>query len=314
MNKYIVTAGICLVLLSLFAVGMQGQEVQGKVLIVNSGNSVERYNAVQREFSANYPLKKVYINMDDKSIDEKKIKETIQNEAPDIIYCIGSMAYVSTYKHADNRPLIFSSLINWHRLPMNKNTYGIDNAMPAKLQMSMFRYFFPELKNIGVVYDEKYNKEWVDKAVKEGNVLGLHIEVKSITDARTLQSSLKKLLETVDALWLIPDPGVMSDKQSIDILLRQSAASKKPVFAYDAVFENDAAFVIYADAPTIGRQSAALALDIIRKNPITDKVQNPAGSYIIVNLKKAKASGLKLNTDALDSATRVIGEEGKGER
>ncbi|KJU83963.1 ABC transporter substrate binding protein [Candidatus Magnetobacterium bavaricum] len=313
MNKYIIT-GICLVFLSLLTAGVQGQEMKGKALVVNSGNSVERYSAVQREFSANYPFKKVYIDMDDKSVDEKKIKETIQNEAPDIIYCIGTPAYVSTYKYADNRPLIFSSLINWQRLPMNNNTYGIDNAMPAKLQMSMFRYFFPEIKKIGLLYDEKYNKEWVDKAIKEGNTLGINIEATSITNTRTLQSALKKLLETVDALWLIPDPGVMNDKQAITAILKQGAVSQKPVFAYDAVFENDAAFVIYADAPTIGRQSAALTVDVIRQNPITDKVQNPAGSYIVVNLKKVKAYGLKLNTDALDSATRVIGEEAKREK
>ncbi|MBF0536649.1 MAG: hypothetical protein HQL03_00175 [Nitrospirae bacterium] len=310
MNKHIST-GICLLLLSLLAASAQGQGMKGKTIVINSGNSVERYSVAQREFSANYSFEKAYIDMDDKSVDEKKIKDTIKNEAPDIIYCIGTPAYLLAYKYTDNRPLIFSSLINWQRLPMGNNTYGTDNAVPVKLQISMFRYFFPEIKKLGVLYDERYNKEWVDKAVKEASVLGIHIEAKSITDTHALQASLKKLLESVDALWLIPDPGVISDKQSLGILLKQSATSKKPVFAYDAVFENDAAFVIYADAPTIGRQSAALAKDIIQQNQITDKVQNPAGSYIIINLKKIKDYGLKLNTDALDSVTKIIGEEEK---
>ncbi len=297
--------GAYILLLCISANSALGQDTKEKVLIINSGSSVERYKDTQYEFSTNMPYQKVFVDMDN-PVDEKRVKSIIQNEAPDLIYCIGTNAYMVSYKQAGDKPIIFSSVLNWQRLPVRNNTYGIANTVPVNLQLFMFRYFFPDIKNIGILYNKKYNKEWVKKAIKEGEDIGINIVAKSIPEPQALESSLKALIESVDAIWLIPDPGVIADEQSLVTLFKQSEEAKKPVFAYDEIFKNDAAFIIYTDAPTIGRQSASLAIDIIKRNPTKDKVLEPAGSYIMINLKKVKKYKLKLNNDALDSVTKII--------
>ncbi|MEE9458535.1 MAG: hypothetical protein V3V84_02090, partial [Candidatus Bathyarchaeia archaeon] len=90
-------------------------------------------------------------------------------------------------------------------------------------------------------------------------------------------------------------------------IFKQSKAAMKPVLAYDKVFVNfGAALVISADISTMAKQAAGLTLDILADQKITERIQNPAGTHIILNMKKVKEYGINLNIDALDSVNEII--------
>ena len=64
--------------------------------------------------------------------------------------------------------------------------------------------------------------------------------------------------------------------------------------------------VISPDIPTIGRQAAGLADEVMADEEIEEKFQDPAGSAITLNMKVVEKYKLKLNEDALDSVNQLI--------
>lgn len=278
-----------------------------KVLILNSDMSIANYSLAHTGFQSKLPVPKNVVDLGNKWTDEEKIEDTIHDINPSIIYCIGTKAYLLAHKFAGNKHLVFSSIINWRRLPMGKNTYGISNELSPSMQLTMYRYFFPEIHKIGILYSKDYNKEWIDIAVKSAKDVGITIIKRAIYKQDEVESVLKELLPKVDVLWLTPDPVVISNMESVEKIFTQSNNVRKPVFSYSEVFADlGATLIISADVPTVGIQAAGIALDLLSNERSTERVQYPAGSHITLNLKQVKKYKIKLNEEALDSVNQII--------
>ena len=293
--------------LLMFFLGAPYARGDQSVLILNSDMAVERYRVAQTEFKSKLKIPQVEIDLGRKWIDESKIEDAILDEDPDIVYCIGSRAYLLACKLVKDKRLIFSSAINWQRFPMTGDTYGIANELPPGMQLLMYRYFFPGISRIGVLYSEKYNREWLNGATEDADEVGVELIGKAVNRSDQVETALRDLLPQVDAFWLISDPVVISGEKSIEAIFRQTGAMEKPVFAYNEAFADyGAVMVISADVPTIGRQVAQLTARILEKREIDERVQNPAGSHIVANLRKIEEYGIELNAEALDSVNRII--------
>lgn len=295
------------VLLSLFITESLFADSNGKVLIINSDMSVGKYAYVQTEFKAGIDVVVDHIDLGSKWINEAKIKKKILKTAPDVIYCIGSKAYLFASKLAKDKKIVFSLVINWRRFSMGKNTYGIANELSQGMELTTLRYFFPDINKIGVLYSKAYNKEWLDIAIDKAKDLGIEIVGESVKKPKDIKKSLEKLLSGVDAVMLIPDPIVVNDVKSVYTIFEQCETMKKPVFAYSKAFINfKPVLVVAPDAITMGRQAGRLVNDLLQNHKIKERIQSPAGSHVILNLKKVEEYGLNLNSNALDSVNEII--------
>jgi putative ABC transport system substrate-binding protein len=80
-----------------------------------------------------------------------------------------------------------------------------------------------------------------------------------------------------------------------------------PVFTYHDIFaEYGATLIVSVDDGTIGRQSAGLSNDVLSGVKMEEKIQYPAGSHIILNLKKVKEFDLPYNEQALGIVNQII--------
>ena len=282
-------------------------EDKKKVMILNSDMSIYKYSLAHTEFKSKMAGPAYEIDLGSKWTDETKVANTIYEMDPKVIYCIGSKAYILAHKLAKDKKLIFALVINWRRFPMDENTYGIPSELPQNMQLMMHRYLFPEINKIGVLYSKAYHKEWLNIAIESGKDVEIDVIGRPISKSGEIEQALNELLPKVDALWLIPDPIVINKIESVKKIFKQSKAAMKPVLAYDKVFVNfGAALVISADISTMAKQAAGLTLDILADQKITERIQNPAGTHIILNMKKVKEYGINLNIDALDSVNEII--------
>lgn len=284
-------------------------EEAGNILILNSNMSTEKYALAQAEFKSRMEKRSnlTEINLGEKEIDEAGVERIIRKKNPELIYCIGSKAYMMSNKLAKEKKTVFSSAINWRRLPMGRSTYGVSNELPAGMQLMTYRYFFPGLKKIGVLYNQDYNAEWLKNAEKDAEDVGIEIIAKSVKNSNRLDSALEELLPKVDALWLISDPVVLSGQEPALNILQKSDSMKKPVFAYNEIFSSyGALLVIDADIPTIVEQASVMALDLLSNKKIPERVPSPAGSHITLNMKKVEEYGIELNREAIGAVNRII--------
>ncbi|MGZ4968496.1 MAG: ABC transporter substrate-binding protein [Methylobacter sp.] len=299
-----------LILLTVFLVNA-GFAQPSKVLIVNSDNSVFRYETIATEFKKviqQSAYQWTEFSLNSRSNVEVELKQLIQQENPELIYCIGTKAYALARNVANNKKLLFSAAINWRRLDIGEGTYGVANELSSAQEISLLRYFFPTIKNIGLLYNDKFSREYVETIKKDALALGITIINQSINDEQEIGEVLNELLPKIDMFWIISDPIVLSSKASVQQIFQSAQQQKKPVYAYSDVFiEQGAVLAISADIATIGRQSANLALMIDKDKLPGGTVQNPAGSTVTLNKCALDALQLKFNQDALDSVNKIVG-------
>ncbi len=303
LNKMHFFLSICLFALFVFQSSLWAGE-PSDILVINSNANVEKYKAVQDEFIKGTPYSVTTLDLGD-GPDGEKIERLISGA--DLVCCIGAKAYRASYRHAKNKKVVFSSIINWRRLPMTDDTYGVSNELHTRMTILMYRSIFPKMKKIGILYSRAYTLQWFNDAKKEAEELGLEIIGRPISDSSHTERVLNGLLDNVDAYWLIPDPTVMPEKKALFNVLDICDKRKKPVLSYlDAFSVFGATLVVSADNPTIGRQAAGIAMDILSGKEIVDKVQFPAGSRITLNMKKVQDYGLEYNKNALRLVNRIL--------
>jgi len=278
-----------------------------KIMLINSNASVDKYRVAQDEFTKSILSPVLEIDLGAKKWKLAEIEDLLYDEYPDLVYCIGTKAYLLANRYISERNIVFSSIINWRRLPAAKKTYGVSSELNPEMQITLYRYIFPGVKRIGVLYSEKYNKHWFNTAQATSKVMGVEIIGRSLSKRRDTLPALKDLLDEIDALWLISDPVVMSDKNTLIELFKQCDVAKKPILSYHNAFaEYGAVLIVSVDNPTTGRQAAAISREVLSGDLVRKKVQLPAGSHIILNLKKANEYGLKYGEMALSVVNRFI--------
>ncbi len=277
---------------------------KSKILLINSNASVEKYKVVQDEFKKNISVPTIEVNLE--TIRGEDIENITSHDAK-LVYCIGSKAYSFAVKYFGNKEIIFSSILNYRRLILTPKTYGISNEphprMPAYISCSIF----PTVKRIGMLYSKEYTTQWFESIRDQAKELEIEIIGKVVSDPKDTEPFLKQLLGTCDAIWLIPDPLVVPEEKYLLNMLKLCDTHKKPVFSYNETFaELGAVLIVSVDDPTIGRQAADMASGLLSTQKNSEKVQFPAGSQVILNLKKAKEYGLEYNQNALGVVNTII--------
>ena len=137
----------------------------------------------------------------------------------------------------------------------------------------------------------------------------MHVELvgKAVGKRDDILVALKDLLTSVDAVWLISDPVVLSDKRALTKVFETCDSEKVPIFSYHKSYAAyGATMTVSPDNPTVGRQAARISQEVLSGVAIETKVQLPAGSHIILNMNRVKKYGLDYNKNALSGVNEVI--------
>ncbi len=301
-----------LILLTVFWVST-GFAQSSKILIVNSDNTVYRYQTIATEFKKviqQNAYQFIELNLNSHADAEAELKQLIQQENPELIYSIGTKAYLLARDYTHNRKLLFSAAINWQRLGIGQGTYGVSNELGAAQEISLLRYFLPTIKTIGLLYNDNFSREYVESIKKDALAVGINVITKAINEDKEVGDALNGLLPKIELFWIISDPVVLSNKEAVRKIFQSAQQQKKPVYAYSDVYiEQGALLAVSADIDTIGRQSASFVLMMDKDKVPEGTVQSPAGSTVTLNKCVLDALRLNFNKDALDSINKVVGCE-----
>jgi|GEM_PF-228850 len=280
---------------------------QGRILLVSTNRQIDRYEAAEASFIktlTNHTIHTVDLNQNNHPIDT--LQDLLNEEHFDAIYCIGAKALGSIDYIDPDMPVIFSSVLNWRRFNEQDNYNGIASEVAPEAQLTWFKYFFPEIKNIGVLYSSD-NQKRLKEAALPAEALALQLVTQEINSDIQLGNQAKDLLSNVDALWLISDPSVLVSSDQAKRLFKMAHKKHVPIFTYHSVFmDMGATLSITADLPTTGRQAALMMKKVLKQPDFKQTIQFPAGSSITLNIKKADTYKLSLNGDALDSVDEIV--------
>ena len=287
------------------AVATAAESPTAKILVVNSDGAVEKYKTAQKSFrdSFEHPVKELDLS----GLSEQAAERAIRSESPTAVYSIGTKAALAAGRAVPGKPMVVSSVINWHRLPSAKapDTHVIANELPSAAQLTMFRYFFPKIRRVGVLYSRDFNRQWMADAIAAGRDVGIEVVGVPVRTSRGARTEASRLLAKVDALWVTADPVVLADEAAVRALFQAAATARKPAFTYTSAFaEFGPTLIVAPDVATIGRQAAGILKGLAQGSG--KEVQSPAGSDMTLNLRTVREYGLDLNAEAMDSVNHVI--------
>jgi len=274
---------------------------QQKILILNTRQGVSKYDIVIHHFRNNISYPITELNLSSAHMTSGKMQSICAKPDIKLIYCVGSKACKVSFPFHSNKIIVFSSVINWqHIFPKKTNNIsGVSNEFNSEMLLTLFRLFVAEIDDIGIIYSDQYNKEWIAELKSNAKKVNINIIAKKISQRQMFYQTMKNLLKKIKVFWLISDPVVMTNKNHLHEITYLCNQYNVPIFSYNSVFiDYGVTLTVSSDLPTVGGQAASIANNIMADNELLNKIQYPAGSYISVNMSLVKKYHLNLNNNA----------------
>jgi putative tryptophan/tyrosine transport system substrate-binding protein len=157
---------------------------------------------------------------------------------------------------------------------------------------------FPGAKRIGLLYDPRNTKAFVNEATRAARSAGLELvalELHAPSDFGLLVGALR---DRIDVFWMLPDPTVVTD-ETVGYLLRFSFEHNLPVFSFSRKYvEMGAVAALDASPYDMGVQAGELVNALVkgRKGPVRVSAR---AAQLTINRKVADKMGVRLGAEAL---------------
>lgn len=287
-----------LILILMITLSLQAQEI----LLINSNAKIEKYKDTQDGFSKN--IDKSFKTLDISDMRSNDIKEYLYNEYPDLVYTIGAKAYQYANQYIPEKKIYFSSIMNWKRLGINGERYGISHELHAEMHLTLIKSIFNEIKTIGIIYS-KYTQDVMQDFSKSAKKLGINIVAHKVSKNSISDENFEDIVSKTEAIMILPDPILLSDDCIVKKLFKVSKEYTKPVFAYHELFiKYGAALITSVDNTTIGRQVATMINS--KSKDSTSNILYPAGTKVIFNKKLVIEQGIKFNSYGVSVIAEVV--------
>lgn len=179
---------------------------------------------------------------------------------------------------------------------------GVSLNIPIPVQVHGIASALPQVKRIGLLYDPGYNGRFFIQAQKIAEKMDLRMISLGVSSSKQIPGVMEKRMPEVDALWMIPDPTVISESV-IQYIIQQALWSRVPVIGYNRFFyESGAALNFIFNYKALGEQTGKLVLDLL-KGAHCRKQDPTFGVY--VNRKVAEKLGLAIGEGVMQKGDAV---------
>ncbi len=181
----------------------------------------------------------------------------------------------------------------------------VDMLPPARAVLARLRELQPGLRTLAVFWLSGSVEDAVRGMREAAAAAGLALRAARLRDAEELPDRLRGLRDKPDAIWIPPDPLLVTER-NFAVLREYSWANGVPIYAPTAgLAEKGAAVALSSGYQDIGR-AAALAVRNILEDGTPPEAVYPERLETALNLGAAARTGLVFSRSILASADRVI--------
>jgi ABC-type uncharacterized transport system substrate-binding protein len=176
---------------------------------------------------------------------------------------------------------------------------------PAPVLLAQIRKVQPQLKRLAVLWNSERTRDYLNELGSAAAAQDVAIDAVRVDDPNGVPDALRSLSAKPDALWLAPDPHLITPG-SFQTIKQFSWDNAIPFYAPTAgLAAAGAAAAISVNNEQIGRQNAELARQALSGRPLP-KVSFSDSSELTINPDSAAKAGLKLTTEILGRADKVL--------
>lgn len=211
--------------------------------------------------------------------------------SPRLILSVGVLATTLAKEHYPFTPIIFCMVVNHERFALGgENVTGIASEASAEEQLQVYKDFFGNRRNIGVVFDPTGNAEGIiQDAEQAANKMGFNLIKAEASLPNQVEVALKGIIDRIDALWIIPGHVTVSPV-ALNAIFKITTQRRLPTFSSSvAIARAGALFAVSPGYETIGEQASQLSQTLLSMPSTTSLgMQRPEKLMLTVNRKTAK--------------------------
>ncbi|NOY24768.1 MAG: hypothetical protein GXP62_02755 [Oligoflexia bacterium] len=236
------------------------------------------------------------------------IAKQLGEDRPALIFALGAKAAWVAVNQLPGVPLVYAAVLD-------PNRYGIDGAfvtgvgmqLPPDLVLSQFQLFAPNVKRIGIIVWQGNHDPQIEDAIDAARRAGYEVTARRVGHTKDVRRDFASLRRQVDALWILPDPVVVTP-QNFRTLRDEALRAHIPILAYgEQLVRAGALMCVAPDWDAVGRQAAGLANKIL--GGTTASAVRPVAAdtpRVLINGDTQDALGMKMDEIMLDFVDEVV--------
>ena len=238
------------------------------------------------------------------------IVETLLQDPPPAVLALGAKAAWTAQHHLPtNIPVVYAQVRDPGRYGLNGiHVTGVRMDMPPAMVLAQFRLLAPDVQRIGILLSANNSDPNVAQAIAAAKNAGLTVRAQRVTSERDIRRTAADMMQSVDAIWLLPDPLVVSPS-TFHYIRGQAVRARVPLLAYSETLVDAGALICVAPDPTaIGIQAAETIRSILSDNltPGTLEPASPAGARVVLNVSVQEAIGLRIDPMLMDFVDQTV--------
>lgn len=262
-------------------------------------------------------LRIVYRNAQGNPSVAAQIARQFAGASPDVIVAVTTPSAQAVVSATSTIPVVFGAITDPIGAKLvarpgasGTNVTGTSDFPPVPQQLVIIREMLPAARRIGVVYSpgEANSLSQVEKLKAEAGKAGFSIVEASVMKSADVQQAARGLLGKADLIYVPGDNAVVG---AMDALIAVTRQGRMPVFtAETASVEKGALAAIGHDYYRIGRQTGAMAADILEGKP-AGTIPWAVGTdpELAINPATARELGIVI-PPALAARARMVGQKG----
>lgn len=285
--------------ITFFVIFLLGIGVDAAGIAVVKSDSLKAYNKVLTGISLESRLPVEEFDMKGDRERGVKIFEAIIPKRPSVIITIGLEATLLAKKMVTDIPVVFCMVPDHSRYGLSGSNFtGVSVLLPLKNQLAILKSVSPNIRNVGVIYNPKISKNAFTDLNKKAVELGITLVAVLVDETEDVISGIQSFQGKVDAIFLFPDPVVVSSVDTVKGIIKFAFEKKISLFGIGEEMVKEGALIsINPEYTSIGQQVARIAHDIIKQNikPSLIPVADPENVSIALNITTAKRIGVECN-------------------
>jgi putative tryptophan/tyrosine transport system substrate-binding protein len=267
------------------------------VVVALMSSNAPYYTEHLAAFQNNFPGQVVRVSA---ASGEAAVIEQVAAARPALILAVGGQAARLAARLPSRPPVLFTMVYDpaAYGLIAGPSLCGLSLEVNPGQRLEALQALKPRAQGLrlGALHSPAADGRELLRVEAAARAAGYTLTVKEMAAPGGLEPALKELPPEIDALWLLAEPEVVPDEDSLRLILRQALDRKVMVAGIsEAHVRAGALFAVSADTRAEGGRAAGLAVEIIGgRSPETVGILPPAHVVWSVNTKVAAELGLDL--------------------
>jgi putative ABC transport system substrate-binding protein len=225
---------------------------------------------------------------------------------PAVVLAIGGRALQAVHAWAPSTPVVACLVLGGPQ--PSRTVTGVRFEVPAATQLEKLTQVHTRAKRVGVIYDPRASGPFIEEAFKATGRLGVTLVSRPVSEVKQVPGALAEIAESIDALWLMSDPRLMTPEM-LSYILGFTLERRVALFGFlDSFTKVGALASVAPDYAESGRRAAHMALELYGKPPEARLPVPPptvCPGALSINQRTARQLGVDIPPDVLAKARQV---------